>query len=114
MDEAPTSELTSGQIAVLQRLLQAGFEFVTLEHVVRYLPVEKNGFVALLDPSGGRLKLFGEVGYRIGDGVGMLVAKKEGKAFIWKGRAVRATEELLESYDLFKRELSELVQGPPQ
>lgn len=114
MDETPTSELTPGQIVVLERLLKTGFEFVTLEHVVRYLPVEKNGFVALLDPSGGRLKLFGEVGYRIGDGVGMLVAKKEGKAFVWKGRAVRATDELLESYDQFKKELSDLVQGPAQ
>ena len=114
MAEIPSPELTPAQISVLEKLLQAGFEFVPLEHVVRYLPVAKRGFIALLDPSGGKLGIFGQVGYRIGEGVGVLVEKKEGKAFVWKNQSVEATPSLLEACERFKRELNELLEGPVQ
>lgn len=87
---------------------------MTLEHVARYLPVGKNGFVALLDPSAGKLGIFGQVGYRMGGGVGVMVEKREGKAFVWKNQSVVATPELLEARERFKRELNELLQGPAQ
>ena len=114
MDGTPASELNPGQIATLERLLKAGFQFTALAHVARYLPVEKNGFVVLLDPSGGKLRIFGEVGYRIGEGVGMLVERETGKAFVWKNQSVPATDELLRAYQNFRRELGELVRGPAQ
>jgi hypothetical protein len=114
MAETPSPELTPEQIAALQRLLKAGFEFVQLEHVVRYLPVEKNGFVALLDPSGARLGIFGQIGYRIGEGVGMLIESQDGKAFVWKNQSVEATPALLETYARFRGELEELLQGRVQ
>ncbi len=114
MPENPPLDLTPAQISILQNLLQAGFEFVQLAHVVRYLPVQKNGFVALLDPSRGKLELFGLAGYRIGEGVGVLVEKTEGKAFVWKNRSAEATPTLLEGFERFKRELKELLGGPVQ
>lgn len=114
MPENPPLELTPAQISVLQSLLKAGFEFVQLEHVVRYLPVQKNGFVALLDPSAGKLELFGLAGYRIGDGVGMLVEKKEVKAFVWKGQSVEATPTMLEAFERFKIELKDSIAGRVQ
>jgi hypothetical protein len=114
MAEAPPIELTPGQIAILKNLLAAGFEFVTLEHVVRYVPVQKNGFVALLDPSGGKLAVFGQAGYRMGEGVGMMVEKPEGKAFVWKNLSVAATRELLEAFERFQVELRALLAGPVQ
>jgi hypothetical protein len=114
MAEIPPLELNHAQIAILQNLLKAGFEFVTLEHVARYLPVQKTGFVALLDPSGGRLAIFGQIGYRMGEGVGMLVERREGKAFVWKNQSVPATLDLLQAYERFKQELEALLLGPPQ
>ncbi len=114
MADAPSLELNQAQIAILQNLLKAGFEFVTLEHVVRYLPVQKNGFVALLDPSAGKLGIFGQIGYRTGDGVGMMVERPEGKAFVWKNQSVPATPELLEAYQRFKSELEESLMGRAQ
>src|SRR5205809_6316747 len=83
--------LTPAQAAVLERFLKAGFKFVTLEHMERYLAVEKEGFVALLDPADGRLNLFGQAGYRMEKGIGMLVEGREGKSFIWKRESVTAT-----------------------
>jgi hypothetical protein len=114
MPENPPLELTPAQIATLQNLLKAGFEFVQLPHVVRYLPVEKNGFVALLDPSGGKLQPFGLAGRRLGDGVGVLVDKGEGKAFVWKDKSVAATALLLEAFEGFQAELKVLLAGPAQ
>ncbi len=114
MSENPPLELTPAQIAVLQGLLKAGFEFVQLPHVVRYLPVQKNGFVALLDPSAGKLDILGQPGYRIGDGVGVLVEKKDEKAFVWKAQFVPATPALLQGFERFKEELKALLVGPLQ
>lgn len=114
MPENPPLELTPAQIAMLQNLLKAGFEFVQLPHVVRYLPVEKNGFVALLDPSGGKLQPFGAAGRRVGDGVGVMVETGTGKAFVWKGKSVAATRELLEAFEGFQAELRNLLAGPAQ
>jgi hypothetical protein len=114
MPENPSLEMTPAQVSILQSLLKAGFEFVTLEHVVRYLPVQKNGFLALLDPTGGKLEIFGQTGFRIGEGVGVLVEKKEGRAFVWKGQSAAATPALLEAHESFKTELKNLLGGPVQ
>src|SRR5437879_6241734 len=95
-------DITPAQVAALERFLRAGFQFVTLEHVERYLAVEKEGFVALLDPSDGRLNLFGQAGYRMGRGIGMLVEGREGKSFVWKSESVLATPQLVAEYEPLK------------
>lgn len=105
----PEANLTPTQVATLERFLRAGFAFVTLERYARYLGVEKNGFIALLDPGGGKLTVFSQVGYRMGDGIGMLVERGEGKAFVWKEQAVDATPELLEAYERSKAAIGELL-----
>ena len=102
-------DLRPSQVSCLETLLTAGFRLVTLEHVERYLPVEKNGFVALLDPSEGKLRIFGQPGYRVAGGIGMLVESGEGKAFVWKKEFVRAGPELLAAYDRFRAELRALL-----
>lgn len=65
--------------------------------------------MALLDPSAGGLRLFGQAGLRIGEGIGMLVERGEGKAFVWHGESVPATPELLETYHCFKTEIGGLL-----
>ncbi len=102
-------DLTPAQVSTLENLSRAGFKFVTIERVERYLGVEKNGFVALLDPSGDHLKVFGQVGYRIGEGIGMLVERSKGKYFVWKSEFVAATPELLTAYERIKSELQDLL-----
>ncbi len=103
------SELTPPQIAKLEKLLRAGFKFVTVERVERYLGVEKDGFVALLDLAEGKLSIYGQVGYRIGEAIGMLIERGEGKAFVWKKQAVHATPEILAAYERFRAELNTLL-----
>ena len=105
----PDANLTPAQVATLERFIRSGFTFVTMERYARYLGVEKNGFIALLDPSGGKLAVFSQVGYRMGDGIAMLVERGEGKAFVWKEQSVAATPALHEAYNRFKAELDELL-----
>jgi hypothetical protein len=111
MAEAPSFPLTPAQVSALERLLRAGFKFVTFERFARYLAVEKQGFVALLDPAEGRLRIVSQVGYRLGEEIGMLVERAEGKWFVWKGESIVASPDLLTAYARFKAELSELLSG---
>jgi hypothetical protein len=107
-DPTPSS-LTVTQVACLERLLKAGFQFITFEQFARYPAVEKAGFVALLDISRGRVQQFGSLGYHLGSGVGVLIERQGGKAFVWKNERVSATPELLASYESIKKELGELL-----
>lgn len=109
MPEVSPSTLTAAQVACLERLLKAGFQFISFEQFARYPAVEKNGFVALLDISRGRVLRFGSVGYHLGAGVGVLLERHDGKAFVWKSESVPATAELLATYATVKRELDDLL-----
>ncbi len=66
MPEISPPALTPAQVARLESLLKAGFQFVTFEQFARYPAVEKAGFVALLDISGEKVRQFGSVGYHLG------------------------------------------------
>jgi len=103
-------DLAPAQIATLEKLAAAGFKFVTIPHVERYLGVEKEGFAALLEPVEGRLRVFGQVGLRLGEGIGMLIERGPGKAFVWKQELVAATPELLAGYERFRAELRGLLE----
>jgi hypothetical protein len=109
MLEAQRKELSAGQVVVLESLLKAGFRFVTFELYARYLGVERDGFVALLETAGGKVQLFGQVGYHVGEGIAMLVERAEGKAFVWKAESVAATPELLAGYERLKLDLRRLL-----
>jgi hypothetical protein len=109
MPEGQPNELSPGQVAVLESLLQAGFRFVTFERYARYLGVERDGFVALLETGEGKVKLFGQVGYQVGEGIAMLVDRAGAKAFLWKGESLPATPELLAGYERFKSDLRHLL-----
>jgi hypothetical protein len=109
MNENQSPELTQGQARILQKLLQAGFQFASIGHVARHIVVEKAGFIALLDPADGQLRIFGQMGYRVGDGIGMLMEQGSRRAFVWKKESMAATSELLGSYERVKSELTEIL-----
>ena len=111
MVDTPPNELSPRQVRALESLLRAGFRFVTYERYARYPAVEREGFVALLNVSGGKVQLFGQVGYHVGEGIGMLVEKDQEKAFVWKGQSVTATPELLAAYERTKLDLRRLLLG---
>jgi hypothetical protein len=101
--------LNPAQVARLEALLNAGFKFVTFEQFARYPGVEKAGFVALLDLAGDQVRQFGSMGYHVGNGIGILIERADGKAFVWKNESVAATPELLAAYASVKSELDRLL-----
>jgi len=101
--------LSAAQIARLESLLKAGYQFTTFEQFARYPAVEKAGFVALLDVSGEKVQQFGSVGYHLGNGIGVLVERAAGRAFVWKNESMEATPELLAAYARVKEELAGLL-----
>jgi len=107
--EVSPPTLTPAQVARLEGLLKAGFQFVAFEQFARYPGVEKSGFVALLDISGEKVRQFGSVGYHLGSGIGVLIERAGRKAFVWKNEVVDATPELLAMYESVKRELAGLL-----
>ena len=114
MSEISPPPLTPAQVARLESLLKAGFLFVTFEQFARYPAVEKAGFVALLDVSGEKVRQFGSLGYQLGNGIGVLIERADGKAFVWKNASVEATSELLATYEKLKKELNELLTESPK
>jgi len=114
MLDTPPNELSPDQAHTLEALLRAGFRFVTFERYARYPAVEREGFVALLDISGGNVKLFGQVGYHLGEGIAMLVDRGADKAFVWKSESLPATPELLGRYEETKADLRRLMDGAAQ
>ena len=102
-------DLTPSQIATLEELLRAGFRFLTLPRYERYVAVERDGFVWLLDPSGGEVRAFGQAGYLVADGLAMLVDRGAGKAFVWHEQSVAATPHLLAAYERFRADLGNLL-----
>ncbi len=104
-------ELTPAQAARLRQVLEAGFRFIRIAHVERYVAVEREGFAALLDVSGGQLSIFGQAGVLLGEGIAMLVEQRGRKVFVWKQQSVEATPELLAKYQRFKDELEGLLGG---
>ena len=111
MAEIQSLELTQAQVKTLEKLLKAGFQFTSLEHITRYLMIEKSGFVALLDPAEGKLRLFGQVGYRVGDGIGMLVEHRARPVFVWKKQTAEATPKLLAAYGRVRAELAKCLES---
>ena len=109
MPEITPPPLTPAQLARLERLRNAGYRFTAFEQFARNPAVEKAGFVALLDVSGASVRQFGSLGYHLSNGIGVLIERAGGKAFVWKSQSVEATPELLAIYESVKRELAGLL-----
>jgi len=109
--EDSRAPLTAAQVARLESLWKAGFQFVTFQQFARYPAVEKAGFVALLDLSGEQVRQFGSVGYRVGSGIGVLIEVAGRKTFVWKNESQEATPGLLAAYENVKTELAALLAG---
>jgi hypothetical protein len=109
MTETPKPEFVPEQVARLEKLAQAGFQFTFFEQYARFPAAEKSGFVALLDLSRGKVAQFGSLGYHLGEGIGVLIENANGKIFVWKNKSQPATPELLAAYGAIRDELHDLL-----
>ena len=93
----------------LARLYQAGFEIQKLERFPRGVCVLRGECVAVLEPRPEGLTLIGSAGWRIGEGIGVLLEKDGRQVFQSKGQIIEATAERLRALRQFEADLRRLL-----
>lgn len=103
-------ELTSQQMAVLERLRQRGFAFAAFPLYAAYIGVKKGNCAALLAPQDGAgLKVYGEASFLVGGQLSVWVRRPGGDCFVWKQQELEATPERSQELERFRAELEELL-----
>jgi hypothetical protein len=99
-------ELTPAQFAILQKLVACGFRTVAFPLYASAIGVRRESFAALLVPAGeGGLRLLGDPCYLIEGNMAVKVLRGAGECFVWKGKTVDITPELLEQLRRFSEDL---------
>ena len=106
------NELSPQQIAVLERLLAAGFTGVAFPLYANAVGVRKGSCAALLDPvPNGGFRLFGEPSFLIEGNLTVRVFDRQKTWFVWKKQRLEATSERLSELEEFVRELKLLLEA---
>ncbi len=99
-------ELTSQQIAVLERLAAQGFQIVAFPLYASAVGVRKGNCAGLLGPvAGGGMELFGEPCYLVEGNLSVRIARDGKQWFVWKKKHLEATRKRLAELRRFAEEL---------
>ncbi len=99
-------ELTEGQMKIVERLVEAGFQPIAIPPYERALILGKGECVALLGPAAnGGLGLLVPVTFLIEGNLSVKVKRGKSEVFVWKGKGLEATEERLRELERFRAEL---------
>jgi hypothetical protein len=93
----------------LQRLYLAGFDIQTFDRFPRAVGVVRDNCVALLEATPEGLKIIATPGWRMGEGIGVLVEQGGRQVFQYKSETVEATPERLQTLRQFKEDLDGLL-----
>jgi hypothetical protein len=105
------NELTTQQVAILERVVAAGFSVVAFPLYANAMGIRKGGYAALLDPVGGRgFQLFGEPCALLDGNLTVRVTDKSKSWFVWKKLRVEATAERVRELEHFVSELKMLLE----
>jgi len=102
-------DLSPQQLAILQRLHNAGFEIVAFPMYANY-GTRKGNCAALLAPaSTGGFDIFGTPAYLIGGNFSVRVQRNGREFFVWKKASLEVTPERLAELEAFAAELSQAL-----
>jgi hypothetical protein len=105
------NELTAQQVAILERLVTAGFSIVAFPLYANAVGVRQGSYAALLDPiSGDGFRLFGEPCVLLDGNLTVHVADKGKSWFVWKKLRIEATAERVRELEYFVSELKLLLE----
>jgi hypothetical protein len=106
-------EFTPQQMEVLERLFAAGFRPIAIPPYESALCVRRGECAAVLSPiPNGGLKLLASPSYLVGGNLSVRLKRGAGEVFVWKKTELPATPERLQELELFRRELSDLLESP--
>jgi hypothetical protein len=99
-------ELTTPQIAILERLRSRGFEIVAFPMYENYIGVRKRNCGALLAPAGpDRFTLYGEPSYLVAGQLSARMIQSDGHWFVRKKDKVKVNPERVAELESFAAEL---------
>jgi hypothetical protein len=105
------NELTAQQVAIIQRLVLAGFSVVAFPLYANAVGIRKAAYAALLDPvTGGGFRLFGEPCLLLEGNLTVRITDKGKSWFVWKKQRIEATAERLSELDRFVSELKLMLE----
>jgi len=108
-------ELTPQQIRIVERLFTNGFRPIAIPPYEGALCMKKGECAAILAPvPDGGLKLLAPPSYLVEGNLSVKLKRDSGEVFVWKKKEVKATPEKLKELESFRRELTELLDMPPE
>jgi hypothetical protein len=107
-------ELSPRQMQVIERLFEAGFRPVAIPPYENALCIKKGECAAVLAPvPDGGLKLLAPPSYLVDGSLSVKLKRGAGEVFVWKKKEIEAVPEKLRELETFRRELSEILELPP-
>ena len=105
------TELTPQQMKTLERLFAAGFRPIAIAPYESALCVHRSDCAAVLTPvSNGGLRLLAPPSYLIDGNLGVKLRKGNREVFVWKKKEMDATLERLQELEVFRRELTSILE----
>jgi hypothetical protein len=105
------NELSSQQIAILERLVAKEFVLVAFPLYANAVGVRKGSCAALLDPiANGGFRVFGEPCVLLDGNLTVRITEKGKSWFVWKKQRLEATAERVSELETFVGELKLLLE----
>ena len=106
-------ELSPRQMQIIERLFEAGFRPIAIPPHESALCMRKGDCAAVLAPvPNAGIKLLAPPSYLVDGNLSVKLKRGSGEVFVWKKKEMEATPERLQQLESFRRELSELLDGP--
>jgi len=108
-------ELSPQQMEIIERLFEAGFRPIAIPPYESALCMKKGNCAAVLAaiPNGG-IKLLAPPSYLVEGKLSVNLKRDSGEVFVWKKKEVEATPVNLKELELFRKELTEILDLPPK
>ena len=108
-------ELTQRQMQVLKDLFMAGFRPIAIPPYENALCVHRGECAAVLAPQeNGGLRLLAPATFLVDGNLSVRLKKPAGDVFVWKTKAIPATEERLKQLEEFRMALVAILEMPAQ
>jgi hypothetical protein len=108
-------ELSPQQMQVMERLFAAGFRPIAIPPYESALCMRKGNCAAVLAPApNGGVKLLAPPSYLVEGNLSVKLKRGSDVVFVWKQKEMKATPDKLRELELFRSELTEILDLPPR
>lgn len=106
-------EYTPQQMQILERLFASGFRPIAIPPYESALCLRRGECAAILSPiPKGGLKLLAAPSYLVDENLSVRLKRGPAEVFVWKKTELPATPERLQELELFRRELTAILELP--